>query len=389
MSRLVLAAGSAALSLAIFSAVGAGPSGAAVGQSLGGAGSDTTYWMMNAIGAKYDANAAANLGDSTTQIPPLNVAPFPLSVTVPGDGVHPAVTWDSSSAAVTPPNGSSAGITALNGDTTGAIAYARSSRGPNAGETGTKQFWAYALGAVDAVKFPGSYQPKTLTQQQLISIYTCSASTHKPGITNWSTINPSLKPKNSAKYNIVRYAPQAGSGTLSFFQTKLLGGHSVDQNCLSTNSAIRLEEHDATGVTAGSKKAAIYMFDWARWSAQRNHFETDLRNGSSLVAFGVTAKTAVQPSGANVNETKKRFFGTRFVYNVLEKANHPAVDTGQVSSLLRLFGVRPAANGGAGFICSGKAVATITRAGFVPLAKFPTGGPGLPSSFCRLNPKPL
>ena len=134
------------------------------------------------------------------------------------------MTWDSSSPAATPPNGSSAGITALSNDTTGEIDWARSSRGPNPGETGTKQFWAYALGAVDTVKFPGSNQPAKLTQQDLIGIYTCSASTHKPAITNWKQIGG----KSGA---IVRYAPQAGSGTLSFFQTKLLGGHTVDQNC--------------------------------------------------------------------------------------------------------------------------------------------------------------
>lgn len=384
MSRLALAVGSAALSLAMIGAVGAvaaAPAGAAIGASLGGAGSDTTYWMMAAIGARYNATPKSSFGDVTTEIPPVNSAPFPASVTVPGDLIAPAMTWDSSSPAATPPNGSSAGITALSNDTTGEIDWARSSRGPNPGETNTKQFWAFVLGAVDAVKFPGSNQPAKLTQQDLIGIYTCSASTHKPAITNWKQIGG----KSGA---IVRYAPQAGSGTLSFFQTKLLGGHTVDQNC-TTNLAIRLEEHDARGVTTKSKKNAIYMFDWARWSAQRNHFEADLRNGSSLAAFGVTAKTAVIPSAKNVNETKKRFYGTRYVYNVLSKANHPASFTSQLSSLERFVGVNPTASGGAGYICSGKAFATIKRAGFVPLAKFPTGGVGLPSSECRLNPKPL
>jgi ABC-type phosphate transport system substrate-binding protein len=387
MSRLALAAGVAALSLTVFSAVPGVSAGAATGQSLAGAGSDTTYWMMNGIGAKYNSDPSLNLGDVSTQIPPTNNPPFPASVTVPADGIAPAYTWDSSDAAHKPPDGSSAGISKLLGDTTGDVDYARSSRGPNAGETGTLQFWAYALGAVDAVKFPGSYQPAALSQSDLIKIYTCSTSTHKPLISNWSTLNKKLK--NKPTYKIVKYAPQAGSGTLSFFQTKLLGGHTVDQNCDASSLSIRLQEHDARGVTAPTKRAAIYMFDWARWRAQSKHFEADLRNGSSLVKFGVTTAKALVPGITNVNETKKRFYGTRFVYNVNRKVNHPAIDTTQVNTLLRLFGVREAVNGGAGFVCSGKASNLIRAAGFLPLAKFPTGGPGLPSSTCRLNPKPL
>src|SRR4029077_17453785 len=139
-----------------------------------------------AISANYVKSTKVNtLHDKMTQIPPINGGAFPASVTVPKDFVHPNKVWNSSSPASTPPNGSSAGITALNNDTTGQISYARSSRGPNPGETGTKQFWAYALGAVDAVKFPGSNQPAKLTQQDLIGIYACSATTHAPSITNW------------------------------------------------------------------------------------------------------------------------------------------------------------------------------------------------------------
>jgi hypothetical protein len=186
--------GSAALSLAIFSAVPAVPAGAATPASLAAAGSDTTYWMMSSIGAAYNANATANGGDVTTQIPPVNAAPFPVSVTVPADAFAPAYTWNSADAATKPPDGSSAGITALLNDTTGQLDWARSSRGPKAGETGVLQFWAFALGAVDAVKFPGSYQPASLTQSDLIKIYTCSTKTHKPLVSNWAQLNKKLKP---------------------------------------------------------------------------------------------------------------------------------------------------------------------------------------------------
>ena len=111
MSRLALAAGAVGLSLTLF----AGPASAGQPkQSLGTAGSDTTYFMMNLIASHYNGEHGEHEprhhhADPAGRTP----APFPASVTVPADGVHPAMTWDSSSPAATPPNGSSAGITAL------------------------------------------------------------------------------------------------------------------------------------------------------------------------------------------------------------------------------------------------------------------------------------
>jgi phosphate transport system substrate-binding protein len=258
---------------------------------------------------------------------------------------------------------------------------ARSSRGPNAGETNTMNFWAYALGAVDFVTFPGTNAPAAgLTQQQVINIYTCDPNTGAPFASDWSQVGG--KPGT-----IVKYAPQAGSGTLSFFGTKILNGATVDKNCNFQNMSISLEEHDARGVSAANKPNAIYMYDWARFRAQKTSFEKNLTNGAVLGKFGVN--TPVLPSASNVNETSSRFFGTRYVFNVVRKTNHPGQAADQLNSVTRLIGVRTTKQGGAQYICSGKAKADITKAGFVPLVKFGTGGVGLPSSFCRLNPKPL
>src|SRR5450432_4281798 len=93
MSRLALAVGSAALGLAIFSAVPVAPAGATTpGVVLAGAGSDTTYYMMQAIGNQYNKHANFSLGDTVSEIPPTpgTAAGFPTSVTIPGDGVAPA-----------------------------------------------------------------------------------------------------------------------------------------------------------------------------------------------------------------------------------------------------------------------------------------------------------
>ena len=133
---------------------------------------------------------------------------------------------------------------------------------------------------------------------------------------------------------------------------------------------------------------AIFEYDWARWRAQKTHFETDLTNNSALGLFGLTKTTEVAPTAKNVNETKTRYPGTRYVYNVVTKVNHPKSNTQQVNDVNRLIAVRPAPQG-PGWICSGKAKADIAKAGFVPLALFNTGGIGLGKSVCRLNPTPL
>lgn len=383
--RLVLAAGATALSLTLLNV---GPAAVPAGasnhppQSLAAAGSDTTYWMMKLISGHYVSSSSNTLHDKITMIPPTNHSPFPASVTVPKDFVHGPKTWDSSDAAHTPPDGSSAGITALNADTTGQIAWARSSRGPNAGETSDKNFWAYALGAVDFVKWSGSRQPAAgLTQNQLIQIYTCDPTTHAPFISDWSQI-----PGGTAG-PIKKYIPQSGSGTRSFVQSKLLNGATIDANCDASHMSINIQEHDARGVAPLDKTVAIFFYDWARWRAQKKKFEADLTNGSALGKFGVN--TPVAPTANNVNEKSNRFYGTRYVFNVVRKKNHPNLAVDQFNSVTRLIGVRPSSQGGAQYICSGRAHNDIIAAGFVPLVKFGTGGLGLPSSFCRLNPKPL
>jgi periplasmic binding family protein len=338
---------------------------------------------MNLIDGHYQASTSNTNHDIITTIPPYNTAPFPASVTVPADAVHPAFTWDSSSPAATPPNGGSAGVSALEGDKSGQIDFARATSSPKAGETGIDNFWAYALGAVDYVTFPNTDAPaKGLDVAQLQGIYTCNPATHEPYFTDWSQVGG--KPGG-----IVRYAPPNGAGTLSFFQTKLLGGETVDQNCQASNLATRITQDDATTVSSVSFQNAIFVYEWADWRTQKTGFSANRTNGSVLGKFGINATSEATPNASNVNETAKRYQGTRYIYNVSLKANHPASDKQQLNDINRLIGVRPANAGGPQYICSGKAKADISKAGYVPLAKFATGGIGLGKSFCRLDPTPL
>jgi ABC-type phosphate transport system substrate-binding protein len=355
--------------------------------SLAQVGSDTSYWMMQGISPQYNVNTTKNLqGDYVTQVPPVNTAPFPAGTYVPADAVTGAFTWTSLSTTggpcgggSTPPNGSSAGISCLNADTTGAVDFSRSSRGPKTGETSTLEFWAYAIGAVTWVKFPGSHAPTSLTPTQLIDIYTCSPSTHAPIISDWHTVNPSAPVGSTIK----KYAPQTSSGTYSFFNSNVLNGNTIDQNCDSSHLSTFLEEHDARGVTTASFPNAIYAFDYARWTAQSTGFEADLRNGAALGAIN-----GVTPSPSTVNESGT-FVDSRYIYNVVRIADHPSTYTQQHNDFLKFAGVRPTSSGGPGFICAGLAAKVIKLAGFVPLASANTGGTGLPFSDCRLNPTPI
>jgi ABC-type phosphate transport system substrate-binding protein len=354
--------------------------------SLGEAGSDTTYWLMQGVSPQYNVDHAKNLdGDYVTQIPPLNAAPFPAGQYVPDDAITAGpFTWTSLTAPTTPPDGSSAGIAALDADTTGQIDFARSSRGPNTGETSTHNFWAYGLGALDFVTFPGTHAPTAgLTQTQLIDIYTCDATgpnAGKPVISDWHQINASA-PVGSL---IKKYLPQTSSGTFSFFKSKLLNGNVPDANCDASHLSTFHEEHDARSVTTANKPNAIDAFDWSRWTAQSKGFEADLRNGSVLGKLN-----NVVPSTTTVNTSPSRFLGTRYIYNVVRLSSHPAGYTNQKVDVEKLIGVRPVASGGAGYICAGMASKVLFDAGFVPLPLGATGGTGLPNSVCRLNPTAL
>jgi ABC-type phosphate transport system substrate-binding protein len=386
--RLALVAGAVAAAVITAMAVpaGAGPTILTGSQnSLAGVGSDTSYFMMEGISPQYNVNTTKNTDhDFVTQVPPLNTAPFPAGTFVPKDAiVGAAYTWNSMSTSggacgggTTPPNGSSAGISCLNADTSGQVDFARSSRGPKTGETSTLDFWAYAIGAVDWVKFPGTHAPSSLTPSQLINIYTCDPNTHAPFVSDWSQVGGGAGP-------IKKYAPQTSSGTYSFFNSNVLNGNTIDANCDAAHSSTFLEEHDARGVTTASFPNAIYAFDYGKWTAQSKGFEANLRNQSTLGAIN-----GVTPSTSTVNEAGT-FVDSRYIFNVVRKAAHPGSYTNQYKDVLKFAGVQITSNGGAGFICNGLASQAIGLAGFVALPLAATGGTGLPSSHCRLNPTPI
>ena len=383
---------------------------------LSGAGSDTTYFMLAGSSTQTGLDAAFNASHSTikvTEIPPSNstATGFPASVTVPADPACPKVapwnsngsyTWDSHDAAHTPPNGSSAGITALQNDDASThkgclVDYARSSRGlGNPTDTSDLQSYAFALDAVtwaaDTAVNPNT--PASLTTTALTNIYTCFTSGPNvglPKITNWAQVGG----KSSL---IVKYAPQAGSGTLSFFQTKLLGGATVDAGCNSTHLSHRAEENQLTtrclnndpacaqgtqAIPATDYSHLIVPFSYSKWHSQANGAEPDLRHGAALKAVG-----GVTPSPTTIKEGTGHFIGTRYVYNILT-TKEP-----KYASIAAFNGINQTTHAN-GWLCqdvSGpihtQIFNIIKKFGFTPLVDAVEGA-GQPKGYCRFNPTPL
>jgi hypothetical protein len=389
---------------------------AATTTELSGAGSDTTYFML--AGSTKNPNGldqAFNAGHSTvklTEIPPSNATAlgFPASVIVPADPSCPKVspwnsngsyTWDSHDAAHTPPNGSGAGITALQNDDAGThkgclVDYARSSRALGSStDTPDLQSFAFALDAVTwSADSANHAAPTTLTTTQLTKIYTCFTSgvnVGKPQISNWSQVG-------GTSGAIVKYAPQAGSGTLSFFQTKLLGGATVDAGCDASHLSHRAEENQLTTrctnndmtcsqgtqpIPGADYATLITPFSYSKWHSMVNGSEPDLRHGAEIKAVG-----GVLPSTSTIKEGTGRFIGTRYVYNILTpKEPH-------YSATAAFAGINQTTKAN-GYLCQDANATThttvaniIRKFGFTVLVDAVEGA-SQPKGYCRFNPTPL
>jgi phosphate transport system substrate-binding protein len=336
---------------------------------LNSVGSDTAYYIQNELAHLWNADSTINTApkDIAYTTPPRLVAPFPTSYHVGGDSHCAAISYPPS----VPPDGSSAGISALVADTHGCVDMARSSRARKSTDPANIQFFAYALDALTWTYFPGSHAPAShnLTQQQLINIYTCNATTGLPFVSNWSQVGGTAG-------TIIKFAPQTSSGTYAFFNSKILNGAVIDQNCNSSHLSHFVEEHDNTSITAAQKPFAINAYSYAQWTAMHNGVIPDRRNGGALGAIN-----GIVPSLTTIRVVSPHFLGTRYIYNVL-KTTEPSYN-----ATLRFAGVDAT---GPGFICKSSVAirAQIRRFGDVNLVSGVTG-PGLPASFCRLEPTPL
>jgi phosphate transport system substrate-binding protein len=327
-------------------------------------GSDTIVDLDGPLSSQFNA---LNGPDKAYNVP--SVLTGSNTFTVPGDKQCGQQVYDSTSNP--PPNGSGAGKNALAADTTGCVDIARSSSGRGASDPASFEYYAFAKDAVSWARFSGGHAPANLTQDQLKGIYLCDQPGGKPRFTNWNQVG-------GAAGTIIRYLPQTGSGTLSFFETRILGltaaqqGVLDDTSCTGVPRPTRVEENHGNQVAAANRPNAILPYSFAQWTAQQNGVIPDDRAGSIEGQIG-----GVTPNATTINNGT--FLGRRWVYHVLKNTSP------SYAAALTYAGVTSSANG---YVCSDAAQATITQYGFVTNATAPAG-PGLVNSHCRKDPTAL
>lgn len=331
---------------------------AAGADTLAGVGANATSSVMRTIGEQYNGQKpSVNGGDLVVHVGAQAVPPDPSGVFIPGDtkyvGDYIYNVGTAKRAANLPPNGAGAGKTALLNDATagkGLIDFNRQSSQPSASDPATLEYYAFALDAVTWVNFAPN--PVTnLSQAELIKLFTCDAATHKPFYTNWNQI-----PGVSYNAPIKKFQAQTGSGRQRSFETLVLNGHLIDENCDAQNLSPRLFESNASGIAAADKPGAIYLFGYSAHIAQGKAVTPNLRNGAVLGSVN-----GVKPGLTTINTTPSRFVGTQYVYNNVDTRSK------SYARAIKFLGETSGPSGTNGYICAGKAAAPIKGWGFVPL----------------------
>lgn len=233
-------AAAAALVLSAFAVqpANADPSFTPDSDDVVGVGSDTTEFVMQGLADGYNT---AGVGGT------VRLASFNATGSA-------TITPRSGASAITRPNGSSAGINELQANPD--VSFARSSRGPAATGDEDTLFFPFAkdtLGYVYAA--PTSKAKANLTLKNVKQIYTCVK-------TDWSDF------KGGKKGHIQAKAPQAGSGTRSFFLASIGITEEQLQDAIAQPnkqcSVSEVQEHDPVAVIG--QKNAIAPFSLARYS---------------------------------------------------------------------------------------------------------------------------
>jgi ABC-type phosphate transport system substrate-binding protein len=196
-------------------------------------GSDTIQVLDNGVSAAYNATSPTSKFYSWDATPAGNITP------------------KSGASTIARPNGSGAGITALNNTTDTTLDIARSSRGPNTGNT--DWFIPFATDAVGWSAYTGGNAPHDLSSTDLQGIYNCS-------ITNWSQITDEGTLPNAP---IDVYVPQSGSGTRSFWLGAL--GVTGTPSCWKTATP---EENEGTDAAFVGDVNAIFPYSLSHYVGQ-------------------------------------------------------------------------------------------------------------------------
>jgi ABC-type phosphate transport system substrate-binding protein len=323
------------------------------------------------------------------------------------------------------PNGSGQGLSAMvaaeagNYPNSGAghacISIGRSSNGPAGATTDGSANLVFNAFALDAVSWssPSIYAPATLTQTQLIGIYSCT-------FTDWGQVG------GIAGHAIQRYMPQASSGTGKFFVKSLLNGLVIPGasgapagstfacpaviNTQLDNSGKPLEENTGNELDAAGYQTAILPYSVGQWVFQANspHNPTiDLRNGVRIGGITPTGSGAVnylrwntsgvwEPNSVNganpnapINEVQTAEYvalnsapatvypGIRYVWYILDTAN-PNFDI-----TTAMVGFNNVAAGAKSSLCNNGERGNLVSDGFSPLPNTTNTNTNKAGSTCR------
>jgi hypothetical protein len=389
--------------------------------------------MLSQIVPDLD-NRTLTVGGTPTTVRVYNVPAFSSTAfAVPGDTECTDVSWTkdplapASNTAPTKgvsPFGSTSGrnyLAAENGGTGpgsaagtdfGCVDVARSSGAPRAAGGGDKSTFEYYAFALDALSWSTTSMkaPGTLTIQNLKDIYVnCT-------ITDWSQL-----PGGTAG-PIVRYFPQAGSGTRSFFISDILGGATPPTTGACASSPLKLmEENQGTAIDPADLDKAIVPYSAAVWSFHAQNSinpSLDKRGGARLGGI-TTAPTApltavksspvfwngtdrqyqldtagpvhesnVKQANPTATEANGLFPGVRFVYNVIDAAGGGTRKGYQAAK--QLVGFTNTSGGVKSPLCDATPAGTgatefalILSNGFAPLTATANGTSNQAGSTCR------
>jgi ABC-type phosphate transport system substrate-binding protein len=293
-----------------------------------GVGSDTSEHALKLLADAWNQGARDDYGQS------FDVSTFGAlgANKTTGDDLPAPLTVDSTSKALVRPNGSGPGRATLYGATkVSAVDFARSSGAPSPADfTNGMRVIPFALDTIVvavAKSNPVAASNPTMTLAQLQGIYvTCT-------ITNWNQVNPAYP--NQA---IEPFVPKTGSGTESFFKSKVLPTGTTSYGaCVKDHT----NDADPTGT-------AVQEHDPAIFTAKPNAL-VPFSKGRAAIAGTVTAVT-----GSEV-EFKRN------LYNVVRQEDANRAD------IQAFFGEN-------GFVCSAAANSLIKAAGFDQLATSALGG---------------
>jgi len=380
MRKRLLGASPVALAIALVVALSS-PASAATPQSklIVGAGSDTTYVMMQKLDDLYNGSVGCVV-IGTPQV-------FNGKCAYP-DTPDTVLTenYEHDRAVELYPLGSSNGILQLsNVGTTGytTINFARSSRGPRNTDLAGLQFIAYARDGISWWSAnANTHAPANLSQADINGIWnTCTDTT-------WGDVNGQGGADTTP---ILVYAAQVGSGTRTTFDG-FLGTGANSTNCIpasqkdgnATNGERVIFENNAQPIfDQNEQSSAIFYYSFGRF--QQNSID----NGRSSLGKvdGVAPTTTTIENGT--------FPYGRFLYNVIrnstakQKANaatraYLGAKTGWLCKNSTLHSKDPAT--GNNYRTDIEDV--ISGEGFVPLTFGTIGGGVTGSSFCRVTPIP-